>query len=190
MSIRQMSFEEGQALNIRECQRIPSKNTTIDELKDYAVREDMLVVKSGTSYFDVTAKPEIFEAAHEFDIDSLTNMDRRDLKQTELEPAFSSENNADADPMAALFRNTSQDEEEEYEEYERKTYYLRSVQVEALRLLCFHEHKDVSEMVRELLDTAITEYGKRHFEDIYAEAEKNLQNKPKKIRRKKKKNTV
>lgn len=180
-----MSFEEGQAVNIRECPKLPTKDTTIEELKKFAQDENFLIVKSGKSYFDVTKRPEIFEQAHDdFDIDLLTKIDQRELRQAEIMPAFNEP--IDNDPMSLLFQNTSE-EEEVYEEYDRKTYYLRLDQVETIRQLCFKEHADVSEMIRELLDMAIAQKSEQHGYDYRAESERNLLTKPRKPKRKNRK---
>lgn len=183
-----MSFEEGQALNIRACPKLPPKNTTIEELKKLAADENIKIVKSGKSYFDVTTKPEIFEQAHDdFKLDELTKIDQRDLRQSEITPAFTE--SEDADPMAALFKNTSQEEEEQIEEYERKTYYLRPDQIVSLDHLRLLEGKDVSEMIRELIDIGIAEKSTARGVDFRAEAEKILLEQPRrpKKRRVKKK---
>lgn len=174
MSIRQMSFEEGQELNIRECPKLQPKNTTIEELKKLSEDETIKIVKSGKSYFDVTARPEIFNAAHDdFKLDELTKIEQRDLRQTDVTPAFAEEK-VDVDPMALLFQNTSRPEKEPAEPMKRATYYLRQDQLEALRLIRFKEVKDVSYVVRELLDIAIAEKSREHGTDFKEEAEQNL----------------
>lgn len=183
MGIRQLTFEKGEELNIRECMKLP-KNTSIETLQEYANKADAMIVKSGKSYFDVAARPEIYEAAEEFDLSSLTPIDQREMRRTEITPAF--DESVENDPMAMLYQNTSQPEEEEYEEYERKTYYLRPNQIEALRLICFKQVKDVSEAVRDLLDAAIAAKGEEFGVDFLAEADKNLLAMPRKPKKRKK----
>lgn len=185
MSIRQMSYEEGQALNIRECPKLQPKDTIVDELKKLSEDPNIKIVKSGKSYFDVTSKPEIFDAAHDdFKLEELTKIDQRDLRQTNVTPAFAEEP-TDADPMSLLFKNTSQ-EDDEGEELERKTYYLRADQIEALRIISFKEHKDVSEAVRDFFDIAIATKSEQHGTNFRTEAEQNLLLNPRKSRKNKK----
>lgn len=186
MSIRQMSFDEGESLKIRECLKLPP-NTSIEELKKHAENQEILIVKSGKSYFNVTAKPEIYDQAKEFDISSLTGIDKRDMQQTDATPAFPEKQ--DIDPMSMLYQNTSQTDEEEYEEYERKTYYLRLEQIEVLKILCFKENKDVSELVRELFDIAIEKKSEEHDYDFQAEAAQRLLTTPRKKKKRKKSKT-
>lgn len=179
MSIRQMTFEEGQALNIRTCPKLPPKNTTAEELKKLMADESVKIVKSGKSYFDVATRPEIFEQARDdFKLEELTKIDQRDLRQADVTPAFAETD--DTDPMAALFKNTSQEEEEQVEEYERKTYYLRLDQIVSLEHLCLLEGKDISEMIRELIDIGITDKSTARGVDFRAEAERILLEQPRK----------
>lgn len=190
MSIRQMSFEEGQALNIQECPRLAPKDTTFEELEKLANDNIFLIVKSGKSYYDVTKKPEIFEQAHDdFNLGSLTKMDQRDLRRTELAPAFDEPIQPDTDPMALLFKNTTPQDEEGVDELERKTYYLRLDQIETLRTICFKEDKDVSQVVRELLDIGITQKSELHGFDFKTDSEQKILTKPRKPKRKNRKRT-
>lgn len=186
MSIRELSFDEGQSLNIRECPKLPPNQTTLNALKDYETRKDILIVKSGRSYHDVTSKPDIFNQARPFDLGSLTAIEQKELQQKEVTPAFSEDK--DADPMAVLFKNTAQEEdEEEYEEYERKTYYLRLDHIESLRRLGFVEQRDVSDLVRELLDIGIASKSVEHNTDFRKEAEEHVLTQPRKPKKRKKK---
>lgn len=190
MSIRQMSFEEGQALNIQECPRLAPKDTTFEELENLSNDQERLIVKSGKSYYDVTKKPEIFEQAHDdFSLNSLTKMDQRDLRRSEITPAFDEPTQVDADPMSLLFQNTTPQEEAEIEELERKTYYLRLDQIETLRTLCYKENSDVSRIVRELLDIGIAQKSELHNFDFKTDSEQKILAQPRRPRRKNRKRT-
>ena len=55
--------------------------------------------------------------------------------------------------------------------YQRGTYYLRSEDLEAIRLLCFYTHSEKSALVRDALKIGLTEIGKEiNHENIYGEA--------------------
>ena len=188
MSIRQMLFEEGQELNIRECPKLQPRDTTVEALQKLMDDETVKIVKSGKSYYDVSSKPEIFDAARDdFSLESLTKVDQRDLRHSEMKPAFQDENTSNPDPMAALFQKTESDEEEPAEEYERKTYYLRLDQIEALKALRFKEDRDVSAIVRELFDIAIAQKSLEHNFDFRADAEQRLLANPRKPKKRSKK---
>ena len=190
MSIRQMSFEEGQALNIQECPRLAPKDTTFEELENLVNDEKIFIVKSGKSYYDVTKRPEIFEQARDdFKLNSLTKMEQRDLRRTEMTPAFDEQAQADVDPMAMLFKNTTPQEEEDIEELERKTYYLRLDQIETLRTIVYKEHSDVSRVVRELLDIGIAQKSELHGFDFKTDSEQKILAQPRKPKRKNRKRT-
>lgn len=179
MAIRQLPFDKGQDFDItNKAARIRS-DEVLANMENYLKDEKTLVVKCGKSFWDVTAVPEIYEAGEEFQVDNLTDIDRKQMgKQEPPKPAFVDTILQDpkANPLTALYHKTDEEEvEEEPPQLDRKTYYLYPRDVEALRILCHETHTEVSAMVREIFARGIPsiaeEIGK---EDIYAEAEANL----------------
>ena len=178
MAIRQLPFDKGEEFELRsKATRVP--NDEIGEnLKKYLEDEQRLIVKCGKSFWDVSSWPEIYEAGDEFRVEDLTSIDRKQMeKQDPPKPAFV-ENllQEPRNPLAELYHRTDEEEvEEEPETLERKTYYLRPKDIEALTILCHETRTEVSAMVREIFERGISSIAEDiGHEGIYAEAEANL----------------
>ena len=80
MNIKQLKFDIGEELNIRECPKLKTKS--IDELQAL-VSEGTMIVKCGRAYYDVSNRIDIYEheQAEELDISSLTSIDRKDKQE-------------------------------------------------------------------------------------------------------------
>lgn len=179
MAIRQLLFDKGEEFDItNKATRIPS-DKVLENMKNFLEDENTLIVKCGKSFWDVTAAPEIYEAGSEFRVEDLTSIDMKQMgKQTPPKPAFVEnilQDPAD-NPLSALYHRTDEEEpEEEPEELERKTYYLRPKDIEALTILCHETRTEVSAMVREIFVRGIASIAEDiGYGDIYAEAEANL----------------
>lgn len=179
MAIRQLPFEKGEEFEIRsKANRVPS-DEVLEHIKEHLADEKTLIVKCGKSFWDVSAWPEIYEAGDEFRVEGLTSIDRKQMGRPEPpKPAFVEnilQDPAD-NPLTALYHRTDEDEaEEEPEVLERKTYYLRAKDVEALTILCHETRTEVSAMVREIFVRGIASISEDiGYGDIYAEAEANL----------------
>lgn len=194
MAIKKLDFNRGEELELRKkAPRIPS-NEVLDNMDEMLNDESRLILQCGKSYWDVSAFPEIFAEGEDFDPESLTSIDLKQMsKQEPPKPAFGNVTEGAAnDMLTELYHRTDEDEEEEEEELlVRKTYYLRPLDVEALRLLCFHMEEEVSVMVREIFEKGIDFIGlENNLVDLYKEAETNLQNRPARKKRRTKKRTI
>lgn len=179
MAIKQLPYEAGEELGIRQKgNRIP-ENEILDNLEHILQSEDFHIVKCGKSFWDVTAHPEIFEKGEEFSVESLTATDLKQM-QTPRVPAqaFKTPAQEEINPMSILFHKTDEEEEqEEQEKLERKTYYLRPKDIEALTILCHETRVEVSAMVREIFERGINSIAaEMEYGDVYAQAEENLAN--------------
>lgn len=178
MAIRKLLFEEGEKFELRsKTTRVPN-DEILENMQQYLQDEGRLIVKCGKSFWDVSAYPEIYEAGEEFHEEDLTSIDKKQMEKKEApKPAFV-ENliNQPADnPLAALYHKTEEEEEPEPEVLDRKTYYLRQKDVEALRILCYETNTEVSAMVREIFARGIPDIAAEiGYGDVYAEAEANL----------------
>lgn len=179
MAIKQLPFEVGEELGVRQKGNRFPENEILDNLKKNLERDDVLIVKCGKSFWDVTAYPEIFDAGEEFTVESLTATDLKQMEKPKVPtPAFKSPVQ-DPNPMSILFHKTDEveEEEEEQERLVRKTYYLRPKDIEALTILCHETRVEVSAMVREIFERGINSIADEfEYGDIYAQAEENLAN--------------
>lgn len=180
MAIKQLSYEAGEELGVRQKgNRIP-ENEILDNLDHILQSEDFHIVKCGKSFWDVTAHPEIFEKGEEFSVESLTATDLKQMEKPKVPtPAFKSPvQDTNTNPMSILFHKTEEEEEEEEQEkLERKTYYLRPKDIEALTILCHETRVEVSAMVREIFERGINSIAaEMEYGDVYAQAEENLAN--------------
>lgn len=176
MAIKQLPFEKGEELGVRHKGNRLIESEIMENLKNNLVREDLLIIKCGKSFWDVTAYPEIFNEGDEFRVEDLTETDKKQLGQVKApEPAYKAPETTD-NPMAMLFHRTdTEDGEQEKEEYLRKTYYLRPKDVEALTILCHWTRVEVSAMVREVFERGLKSIADEiEYGDLYAEAEENL----------------
>ena len=179
MAIRQLPFEKGEEFEIRnKASRVPNDEVG-ENMKALLQDEQRLIVKCGKSFWDVSAWPDIFEAGDEFRVEDLTSIDRKQMeKKDPPKPAFvenilqESSNN----PLSALYHRTDEEDvEEEPEKLERKTYFLRAKDVEALTLICHETRTEISAMVREIFERGIASIAEDiGYGDVYAEAEANL----------------
>lgn len=179
MAIRKLNWEIGDSMGIREKAEKLSDELVLKYLEETMEHEEQLVLKCGKSFWDVTNAPELFEAGDEFDPSSLTEIDKKQLSEGPApKQAFQNEQSSiKEDPMSLLFRKTEKDEENEKEDYLRKTYYLRPKDVEALTILCHFTRVEVSAMVREVFERGLKSIANEiEYGDIYAEAEENLSN--------------
>lgn len=180
MAIRKLVWEKGVALGIREKAEKVDDELVLKYLKDNLENPEQLILKCGRSFWDVTHSPELFEEGEEFTPDDLTAIDYKQLKSVEPPaPAFKEEQApASEDRMNLLFQKTEKEEEEEEETLVRKTYYLRTKDVEALTILCHETRLEVSAMVREVFWRGLTSIANEiEYGDVYAEAENNLSQK-------------
>ena len=163
MAIRKMEFAKGEELNIRSFSRMETK-LVFENINKLSADPQQLIVKCGKSYWDVTVSPEIFAQAEEFDPGELTEIEKREMKQTAPHVhAYDGQNNA-SDPMSMLYQKTEEEEEPEY--VTRKTFYLTDVVLEVIEAYRYANKMEVSETVRELILRGAPE-------EILAEAEKN-----------------
>lgn len=178
MAIRKLSWEIGDSMGIRERGEKLADDLVLKYLDDVAAHEEQLVVKCGKSFWDVTNAPEIFERGEEFDPNSVTEIDRAQMgAPTQPKPAFQTAQPAVADdPMKLLFQKTEPNEtDDKPEKLERKTYFLRPTQIEALAILCHNERVEVSVMVREIFDRGMASIAEQlGYDDLFAEAESNI----------------
>lgn len=177
MAIRQLLFDIGENLGIRQKGNRLIESDVLENLKKNLESKEQLIVKCGKSFWDVTAYPEIFEEGTEFTVDDLTSIDRKQMAKKEPpKPAF--EDDATSNPLAALYHKTDEEEEdEEPERLERRTYYLRPKDIEALTILCHETRVELSAMVREIFERGIGSIAEElECGDIYARAESNLAN--------------
>lgn len=178
MAIKQLPFEKGEVLNIRQKGNRLIESEVLENLKKNLESEDILIVKCGKSFWDVSAYPEIFEAGSEFTVEDLTATDKKQMEKVEApEPVFKAATTTENE-MSMLFHRTDVTKEnEELEKLERKTYYLRSKDVEALMLLHTHTRVEISALVREIFERGIRSIADEiEYGDIYAQAEKNIIN--------------
>lgn len=176
MAIKQLPFEKGEELLIRQKGNRLIESEVMENLKNNLVREDMLIIKCGKSFWDVTGYPEIFDEGDEFRVEDLTSTDRKQLETPKApEPAFKG-NQVSDNPMSALFHRTDVEEKEsEPEKLERKTYYLRSRDVEALMLLHTFTRVEISALVREVFERGLKSIAEEiEYGDVYAEADRNI----------------
>ena len=179
MAIKQLDYNKGEELNIRSYPRLQSAEI-LEKINETIERTDMLIVKCGKSFWDVTKAPEIFEQADEFNPESLTGIEKKEMQKSNAPaPAYEDNYTLEDDPMNLLFHRT-----EEEPEYVRKTYYLTPTQVEWLRLLCFHRHEEVSEMVRQIFDCALPILSEA-YGDLGAQAANNVSQNPPKTKKRK-----
>lgn len=165
MAIRQLPFEKGEEFGIRnKAAKFSQKETAdmLENIKNYLERKDILIVKSGRSYYDVTAYPEIFEEGDEFRVEDLTAIDRKQMSAPEPpKPAFEEPLVVEekVNPLAELYHRTDEEETVDPQELlkalDRKTYYLHKVQIEELAVLCHEMRVETSAMVREIFDRGI-----------------------------------
>ena len=176
MAIKQLHFDRGEELGIRQKGNRLVESEVMENLKQNLEKEDVLIVKCGKSFWDVTAYPEIFEEGDEFRVEDLTATDRKQLEKAKKpEPAFKEAEN----PMSALFHRTDiEEKEEETEQLERKTYYLRPKDVEALTIIQHETRVQVSAIVREALERGLNSIADEiGYNELYAQAEINLSQK-------------
>ena len=178
MAIRQLPYETGEELGIRQKGNRLPENEILENLEHNLQSEDSLIVKCGKSFWDVTFHPEIFEKGEEFIVESLTATDLKQMKKPKAPtPAFKAPAQEEVNPMSILFHKTDEeeDDEEETEILERKTYYLRPKDIEALTILCHETRVEVSAMVREIFERGINSIAaEMEYGDVYAKAEENL----------------
>ena len=174
MNIKQLKFDIGEELNIRECPKLKTKS--IDDLQAL-VSEGTTIVKCGRAYYDVSNRIDIYEheQAEELDISSLTSIDRKDISSSPVMAAVFPEGideRAD-DPMAMLFQKTDVEEKKPEDEtlLPRKTYFIRNNQITAMNQLCVLEDRKISEMVRELIDIGLEAKKEEYSRDFLAEAD-------------------
>lgn len=174
MAIKQLPFEQGEELLVRQKGNRLIESEIMENLKYNLERDDVLILKCGKSFWDVTAYPEIFEAGDEFRVEDLTETDKKQMGQVaKPEPVYKAPYTSD-NPMSMLFHRTDT-EDEGKEKYLRKTYYLRPKDVEALTILCHYTRVEVSAMVRETFERGLQSIANEiGYEDLYAEAEENL----------------
>lgn len=178
MAIKQLPYEAGEELGIRQKgNRIP-ENEILENLEHILQSEDFHIVKCGKSFWDVTAHPEIFEKGEEFSAESLTATDLKQMEKPKVPAQVFKSPVQETSPMSILFHKTEEDEEEEETEIlERKTYYLRLKDIEALTILCHTTRVEVSAMVREIFERGINSIAEEmNYGDVYAQAEENLAN--------------
>lgn len=176
MAIKQLPYEIGEELGIRQKgNRIP-ENEILENLEHNLQSEESLIVKCGKSFWDVTFHPEIFEKGEEFTPENLTATDLKQMEKPKIPtPAFKAPEQ-EVNPMSILFHKTEDaGEEEEQERLERKTYYLRPKDIEALTILCHETRVEVSAMVREIFERGINSIAEEfEYGDVYAQAEENI----------------
>ena len=178
MAIKQLPFEVGEELGIRQKGNRLPESEILENLKNNLERQDVLIVKCGKSFWDVTAYPEIFEEGEEFTVENLTATDLKQMEKPKMPtPAFKSPVQ-EKNPMSILFHKTEQEEEEEGQEMlVRKTYYLRLTDIEALTILCHETRVEVSAMVREIFERGINSIADElEYGDVYAQAKENIAN--------------
>lgn len=181
MAIRQLPFELGDELGIRQKgTRVPD-DEILENLEHNLQSEESLIVKCGKSFWDVTFHPEIFDKGEEFTAENLTATDLKQMEKGKTPtPAFKSTAQDEVpNPMSILFHKTEEveGEEEEQERFERKTYYLRLADIEALTILCHETRVEVSAMVREIFERGIKSIAdEMKYGDVYAQAKENIAN--------------
>ena len=114
MAIKQLPYEAGEELGIRQKgNRIP-ENEILENLEHILQSEDFHIVKCGKSFWDVTAYPEIFEKGEEFSAESLTATDLKQMEKPKVPAqAFKAPAPEEINPMSILFHKTDEVEEEE-----------------------------------------------------------------------------
>lgn len=178
MAIKQLPFEKGEELLIRQKGNRLIESEIMENLKHNLIREDLLILKCGKSFWDVTAYPEIFDEGDEFRVEDLTDTDKKQLGKVEApEPAFKTTTPVE-NPMSMLFHRTDmENNKKEKDSLLRKTYYLRPKDVEALTILCHYTRVEVSAMVREIFERGLTSIADEvGYGNLYGEAEENLAN--------------
>lgn len=179
MAIKKMTWEKGQALGIREKGEKLPDDLVLKYLDENMQNPEQLILKCGKSFWDVTNAPMLFDEGEDFDPSELTSIDKKQLSEKATAvPAFQDEpDNTEADRMNLLFRRTEDEEPEEADTLERKTYYFRSKDIEALTILCHETRVEMSAMAREIFERGIKsiadEFG---YGDVYARAEANIAN--------------
>lgn len=184
MAIRQLTFEQGQRLEVKNKASRFAPDEVLEKMDEYLRDEKTLIIKCGKSFWNVTAYPEIFEQGEEFDPKGLTSIDLKQMqKPTPPKPAYEENPNEDTkrNLMRQLFHKSdevnSEDEtqEEESKKRVRKTYYLNEIDVEALAILCYYLGVEVSAMVREIFERGLTSIAEEiEYPDLFEEAKRNL----------------
>lgn len=177
MAIRKLTWGRGSELGIREIAEMLDGELVLKYLDENLKNPEQLILKCGKSFYDVTNCPKLFDEGEEFDPSELTSIDKKQLNERPAPvPAFQDEPEpAKDDRMNLLFQKTEEEEEAEPEKLERKTYYLRPKDIEALTILCYETRVEVSAMVREIFEIGIKAIADEiGCDDIYARAQANL----------------
>lgn len=176
MAIKKLSYDKGEELEIRTKGTRIAPNEILDNMKQYLVRPDILIVHCGKSYYDVTNHPEIYKEGSDFRPESLTSIDIKQMeKPVAPRPAYQ-QGAAAENPLTMLYHKTdAEDTKVEKEKLVRVSYYLRPTDVEALSIISYLSHVRLSAMVREIFERGIASIAEeKNFGDIYAAAEANL----------------
>ena len=179
MAIRSLIWEKGLELGIREKAEKLDDELVLKYLEENMQNPEQLILKCGRSYWDVTNCSELFDAGEEFTPEALTKIDYKQLTAVEPPtPVFKEEpeesKNTDEERMNLLFQKTEEDENEE-EEFVRKTYYIRTKDAEALTILHHMTRVAVSALAREAFERGLTSIANEiGCDDLYERAEENL----------------